>query len=321
MKIAKLNYQDKSKFNDLVLSHGTIFNTVKWTNIFENRISHYGIYDKGDNLIGGFITYKVSKFGFTFYRNPPCTPMIGPFLKINAKNPVKILDIWKKVLSLMTDFLDTLPYSVLSIALNRNVVDMQPFIWKKFKAIPGYTYVLDISLAKENIWKRFSDVRRNDINKGIKDGLQVTQITDLKIVRSLVLKSFFRQDKQVNEYIINRILFNFATSNNSFAFATYKNEIPIACSFCIYDKDTAYYLLGGYDHENKHHGAGALSVWESIKYVKEMGLQYFDFEGSMNQNIERYFRGFGGQLTPYYTINKAKLPIELLMKFFRRDLF
>jgi len=52
-----------------------------------------------------------------------------------------------------------------------------------------------------------------------------------------------------------------------------------------------------------------------------LGIKYFDFEDSMIRQIERYFRGFGGKLTLYYRINKAKLPLEILLKFYRRELF
>jgi len=41
----------------------------------------------------------------------------------------------------------------------------------------------------------------------------------------------------------------------------------------------------------------------------------------MIPQIKKYFRGFGGKLTPYYRINKAKLPIEILLKFFKREVF
>ena len=231
------------------------------------------------------------------------------------------MDTWKKTLSLITDFIEKLPYSIVSISLNKNIIDMQPFIWEKFKVVPGYTYLLDLSVSIEDIRKRMSNERRKNINKGQKDGLLTKKVYDFKIIKTLVLKTFSRQDNKINEFYLNKILFKFANNNNSFAFATYQNDEPIACSFCIHDSNTAYYLLGGHDSENKHHGAGALSMWEAIKYAKDSGLKYFDFEGSMIPQIEKYFRGFGGQLTPYYRINKAKLPVEIFLKFFKRELF
>ena len=166
-----------------------------------------------------------------------------------------------------------------------------------------------------------SEERRRNVRKAIKDGLIVKQVDDFGIVKFLILKTFSRQKMTVSENHLDKIFLEFAAKENSFAFVTFAKEKPIAATFCIYDKDTAYYLLGGYDYETKHHGAGASAMWEAIKYTKKLGLKYFDFEGSMVPQIERYFRGFGGQLTPYYRINKAKLPLEILLKFFKRELF
>ncbi len=321
VKISELNMHDESSFNKLACFHGTIFNTIEWTNVFSNDINRYGIYNKASELIGGFSLYKEKKFGFSMYRTPPFTPAIGPFLRIDARNPVSVMDMWKKTLTLMADFVDKLPYSIVSFGFNNNMIDMQPFIWRKFKVIPRYTYLLDLTIPIEDIWSRMSNERRKNINKGLKDGLSVRKITDFEIIRSLVIKTFSRQKMAINTFYLNKILFEFANKDNSFAFTTFKNDTPIACSFCIRDKNTAYYLLGGYNHESKHHGAGTLSIWEAIKCAKDSGAKYFDFEGSMVTQIERYFRGFGGQLTPYYTINKAKLPLEIVLKFFKRELY
>ncbi len=320
MNISEIQKKDEPAFDAMALEYGTLFIGSQWTSIF-NGVRRYGIYNKGQELIGGFITYREKKFGLSIYRNPPYTPDIGPFLKVDASNPVSIMDNWKKALSLIADFLEQLPYSVMSFAVNPNTLDMQPFIWKKFKVIPGYTYILDLSKSVDDIWKGMSNERRKNINKGLKDSLSTQKADNLEIVRSLVLKTYSRQEKTTNEFYLNKVLFDYANDNNSFSYVTYQNDRPIACTFCIFDKKTVYYLLGGYDSNRKHHGAGAMAMWESIKYAKDSGLLYFDFEGSMNQNIEKYFRGFGGQLTPYYRINKAKLPLEIIMKFFKRELF
>ncbi len=321
MKIKKINEDEYAGFNQLSRLYGTIFYTTGWIKLFDNKIQCYGIYNKGNELIGGFILYKEKKFGFTLYCNPPFTPTIGPFLKIDAQNSVSLMSTWKEVLSIMADFIGNLPYSVVTFALNNNIIDMQPFIWNNFKVVPKYTYLIDLSLSLENIWKNMSSVRKRNINRAKKDGLQARKTTDYKLVKDLVKKTLNRQNVKINEIYLDKILFEFANDENSFSFITFNNDTPIAASFFIYDKKTIYYSLGGYDENCKHHGAGALSLWQAIELAKSMELQYFDFEGSMVPEIEKYFRGFGGQLTPFYTINKAKLPIEILLKFYRRNLF
>lgn len=321
MKIERLNEKNKENYEKMAINEGVIFNRLSWLKMFNDKVQIYGIYDKGNNLIGGFHLYKQKKFAFTIYRNPPFTPTIGPFLEIKAKNPVVIMNKRKEILSLMADFFKKLSYSVISISLNKNIIDTQPFIWRKFKVIPGYTYIIDLEKSTHDIRKEMSAVRRNDINKALRDGLIVKYNDNLKIIESLVLKTFLRQNKKTDQYYLNKVLFEFANKNNSFNFATFQNNKPIAIVFCVYDKSTAYYLLGGYDSKNSHHGAGALAIWEAIKFAKKLGIKYFDFEGSMVPQIEKYFRGFGGKLIPYYRINKAKLPLEILLKFYRRELF
>jgi len=320
MKIREIKSDGIEKYKTSSFTYSSIFSTYEWLKVFDN-LSIYGIFDEGDNLIGGFYLYKEKKFGLTIYRNPPFTPFIGPFVKIEAQNPVKITNKYRETLSLMAESLDKLSCSIISVSLRRNIIDTLPFIWRKFKVVPGYTYILDLDRSLDDIYKNMTDERRNDIKKGVKDELIVEKTNDYNIVKSLVIKTFLRQKKEINKEMINKILFDFANNNNSFAFVTFKDKEPIATVFCVHDKQTSYYLLGGYNFENKHHGAGPLALWESIRYSKEIGLKYFDFEGSMITQIEKYFRGFGGKLTPYYRINKAKLPIEILLKFFKRELF
>jgi hypothetical protein len=41
----------------------------------------------------------------------------------------------------------------------------------------------------------------------------------------------------------------------------------------------------------------------------------------MLKGVEKFFRSFGPELVPYFTINKASLPLEILLKFKKRELF
>jgi len=41
----------------------------------------------------------------------------------------------------------------------------------------------------------------------------------------------------------------------------------------------------------------------------------------MLPEVERFFRGFGGDLVPYFTVNKAWLPLEFMLKLLKREQF
>jgi len=300
----------------------SIFLSIKWLSIFNDALKCYGIYNNEQKIIGGFTLYNEKKIGLiTYYRNPLYSPTINLFFKNKSQNKSKILSENKKLLMTLADFFSHLPYHILSVYLPGQFTDMQPFFWKGFKTIPNYTYIIDLKEDIQVIEKNFSTKRRNDIKKAIHDGVESKISHDHNITKELVLNTFNRKQKSINENIIDKILFNFADNSNSFSFISYQDNKPIAGSFYIYDQQKIYYLLGGYNNNNKHNGAGALSIFNAIKYAKKSGIDKFDFEGSMIPEVEKFFRGFGGNLVPYYSINRAKMPIEIMLKFVKRSMY
>jgi hypothetical protein len=320
VSIRKLTYTDNEIYESLLTDDGTIFNEQKWLMLYGNLLEHFGIFDKDNKLIGAFYLYKSVKFGITYYITPPYTPHIGLIYKNKTSNKANALTYNKTIISEIADFINVLPCSFLTIAFPLTIIDLQPFIWKKFKVTPNYTYQLDLSLSESELFQNMSSDKRNSLKKADKDGLKTIQVNDYKIVKQLILKTFSRKKKSVDSEFINKILNTFATSQNSFAFVSYNNDKPICAAFCILDNHTCYYLLGGYDNDNKHQAAGVIVIWQCILHAKQKNLKIFDFEGSMLPEVEKYFRGFGGNLIPYYRVSKAKLVVELGLKLIKKEL-
>jgi hypothetical protein len=305
----------------LAREHGSVFNAVAWTGLFGDALTRYGIYDAGGALRGGFCLFREKRLGLTVLRDPPFTPEIGPFFEHAAQHPVARLEESRDVLTALADFLDSLHPAVVSLSLARAVTDCLPFCWRDYKVVPSYTYLLPLSQTDEAILGAMSVGRRNDIQKAVRDGLRAERMEDYSTIATLVEATFARQEKDAKREYVKRILFSFARPDNSYTFVVFSNGVPIAGTFIVHDTETAFYLLGGYQSEGKHHGAGALAMFESIRHARGLGLRTFDFEGSVIPAIEKYFRGFGGKLTPYYRVNKAWLPLEMVLKLFKRGLF
>jgi hypothetical protein len=82
-----------------------------------------------------------------------------------------------------------------------------------------------------------------------------------------------------------------------------KEGEPLGAVWIAWDEKRAYYLLGGYDHSAKSNNAVALAMWRAIQFTAtDLKLPEFDFEGSAIPAVERFFRKFGGTLTPYHCI-------------------
>lgn len=321
MAIKRLDKDHLPPYNILANESGSIFNSLPWINLYGTNLEHYGIFDNDQKLVAAFYLYKTKQFGLTYYKNPPYSPHIGLCYKNKSANKANALAFDKNLNTELADFILSLNYGLLTLALPATVKDAQPFIWKKFKTIPNYTYHVDLQLPVDQLLQNMASDKRNSLKKAEKDGIKTVFNPNYKIVEELILKTFSRKQKSVDAVFVNKILHQFANADNSFAFVSYLNDRPISCAFCLVDKTTCYYLLGGYDSEHKHQGAGVSTIWQAILYAKAKGLQTFDFEGSMLPEVEKFFRGFGGNLVPYFTINRAILPAEIALKFIKRELF
>jgi len=153
----------------------------------------------------------------------------------------------------------------------------------------------------------------NDTNANIKTDVRKAQKI-LNVVNDLPFEEFYRiilfTYKRQNLEV--RYTYKFLKGILDKAFE--KNVGKIFCAvdsqsrchavvFLVWDKNTAYYLVGGADPELRNSGAASLCVWEAIKFSATVSSS-FDFEGSMVEGIERFFRGFGAKQKPYSRIIK-----------------
>jgi len=305
----------------LLKEKGSVFNSPDWLSLFVDALLHFGIFNGDNKLIGTFHIYKTTMQGLKVLRNAPFMPHIGLFADNPAQSVSSSISYEKDLLTQLAGTISSVPHSMITISLPFYYKDLQPFIWKEFKVVPGYTYRLKLDASEENLLANLSSNKRRALKKMEEENLRTELTTDYKLVESLVLKTFSRKNKKTEEDLLNKIFFEFANEQNSFAYITYRNNEPVSTAFCIHDSKTAYYMLGGYDQENTHYAAGVSSMWNCILEAKRRKLEVFDFEGSMIPEVEQYFRDFGGEIIPYYTINKATLPVEIYLKLKRRAYF
>jgi len=311
---------DLGQWDALAIGHGCLFDSLRWTSLFEPRLRRIGMYDGGGDLRGGFCVWEERRFGLRVLRNPPFTPHIGPFFECRATNPAARTDETRDVVEAMANFLDHSGAAVISLDLGLGVTDCLPFHWRGFKVVPQYTYRIDLRQDEDRILASMSVDRRNDIRKAQKDGVEVAEVPTTDDLRPLVDETFGRQEKAFPREVMNTIFKGFPPGENSFCFMGRESGQPVAGIFAVHDARTAYYLVGGHG-KGAHHGAGALAMWHAILKAKALGLEVLDFEGSIIPPIERYFRGFGGVLTPYLSVHKAWLPLEMGLKLVMRGLF
>jgi lipid II:glycine glycyltransferase (peptidoglycan interpeptide bridge formation enzyme) len=274
------------------------------------------IVEKGGEIWATMPYCVKKKFGFTLITMPLLTQTLGPYIKY-PKNQK-----YYKKLSWEKEIMNTLIGQLIKFDyFNQNwhysVTNWLPFYWKKFKQTTRYTYIIE-NLTIEELEKNFeTDVRRR-IKKAIKAGVEIFESNDIKRFYELNKMTFKRQNLSIPysfEFVKN--LYEKAKDKNAVKmyFAKYKDEI-IAANFLVYDENTVYYLMGGIDSTKKNLGGMDLLLYDSIKFALNNGRK-FDFEGSMIESIEKYFRSFGAIQKPYFAVYKFNSKILEFVQCFR----
>ncbi len=313
MKLKLINKKDYTAFNSIISTHGCLFNTEQWLNIYNtSKLKILGVFDNNENLIGVFNYYESKKLLMKMIVTPPFSPNNGFFIINPAQNKSNRITFEKEALQLIAEYFSKKNPSIFASAFPVNYQDMQHFTWKGFQSTVRYTYHIQLNQTEDEIYNNLTTEKRKSLKKAEKDNIICSKENDYKIVLDLVLKTFSRIEKTPDTQLLKKIFFEFANESNSFAFVSKANDTTIAASFCVFDNKKAYYLFGGYHSEEKHHGAGVSSMYNCILHAKKIGLEIFDFEGSMIKEVEKYFREFGGDLIPYFEVKKTNKLISLI---------
>jgi len=274
---------------------------------------------KGGHTVASMPYFKTKKSFFNIITLPNLTQTMGVYIKYPKGQKYYKRLSWEK--ELMTKLIEQLPKVDYFIQnFDHNITNWLPFFWKGFEQTTRYTYIIE-NITIEELEKNLeTDIRRRR-RKAYEVGVEIIEGKDIKKFYELNELTFMRQGISIPytfEFI--KKLYDSCKKNNAVKmyFAKYENEI-IAANFLIYDEATVYYLMGGIDPNYKDLGAMDIIQLESIKFALENDRK-FDFEGSMIESIEKYFRSFGAIQKPYFMITKTDskiLKIRQVLKFLK----
>jgi len=249
---------------------------------------------------------------------PPLTQKLGPYIKYPQGQKYYKKLSWEK--EIMNELIDQLPkFDYFYQQWDYTITNWLPFYWRGFKQTIRYTYKIDKEIDINILEKDFeTDVRRRRRRKASELGIKIINNENIEVFYELNIMTFERKNKSVpyNFDLVKKI-YEITKKNNSskLSFAFY-NEKAISAAFLVSDSNSVYYLMGGIDSLYKDLGGMDLILYNSIKWTLNQGKN-FDFEGSIVENIEKYFRSFGSIQTPYfavYKINSKLLKIRECLK-------
>ena len=273
--------------------------------MYTDNVQAYGLFDAAHQLQGTFLLFHKHKLGAGYTITSPLAPHIGlNYVQASEKRVGKqshSKDVHRSIASYLKARKDILT----EVALSTEENDSQPYTWDDFEVRPRHSYLLGLEQSEDELLSAMTPERRKNIRKAEEEGLSVIRTEDADRCYSLLLKTIERQAINIDKSILKRLLEEPSLAENRSLYLCQSEGKDLAASVVVWDDHRSYYLIGGYDPEGSHQGAGTLNLWQAIKDAKVRGNRIFDFEGSQLPEVERYFRGFGGELHTFFQISRT----------------
>lgn len=188
-----------------------------------------------------------------------------------------------------------------------------PFRWMGYHLEPWFTYrISDLEDCGE-LYSGFNKTAKKNI-KSAKNKVTVHDETDIDVLLDLLDKTFEAQGRKnpMSKEVIRRIVETCdRNGHGQYMDARDKESNVHSCAYFVYDERVCYYLFGASDPRFRSSGAQSLILWEGIQMAAGKSAA-FDFEGSMVEGIENFFRQFGGRCIPYYEVRKNGLSGDIM---------
>jgi len=273
--------------------------------------------EKGGNIFATMPYVLTKRLTMVSIHQPTLTQTMGIYFKYPVKQKYyKKLSFEKEMIE---NILKKVPrFGRFTQSFDYTHTNLLPFYWAGFDIKVNYTYVIE-NITIEDLEKNLeTDIRRRR-RKAFDVGVEVYESKDIKKFYELNKMTFTRQGCEMPyDFEFIKKLYNNCKKNNAckMFFAKDRDGAVIAGNFLIYDESTVYYLMGGIDPDKRDLGGMDVVQYESIKFALESDRK-FDFEGSMIESIEKYFRSFGAIQKPYFNVSKTNsklLKIRQLIK-------
>jgi hypothetical protein len=253
------------------------------------------------------------RLGIRVITMPILTPTLGPWILQSEGKKVTQASDEKE---LMQDLIAKLPrFDAFRQRFAPEITNWLPFYWAGYGSDLHYTYRIDTHQTREEIWQNFRHSLRTRIRRaqklytirddiGVEDFIRLNQMTfDRKQIETRVTPALIHR---LEEACSKRKCRSIVSAVD--ASGTVQGMI-----YLIWDHEVVYYIMAGSTLQGKQDSVHALLLWEGIQWSMET-RRLFDFEGSMIEPVERFFRTFGARQVPILNIHKERPLMGGLLK-------
>ncbi len=303
----KHNEIDKKKWDDCIL-HSINSNAYAFSWFLDT------VHEGWDALIEDNysrvmpLTLK-TKFGITYFLQPFFTQQLGVY-STDILNPAKV-----------DEFITSIPSSVKLIDINVN--HFNSIGNEKSNTIQNVNYLLDLIGDYNKLASGYSTNTKRNLKKSLKNNLSF-----VKGVKPEDIISLFRNNKgtevgtwkDADYLVLRRLLYTAIHKGMGFTCGVYTEHNEL-CTGAFFLKTNSHlvFLFSGSNKIAKDVGAMTFLIDTVIK-TNSPGTRILDFEGSNNQNLARFYKGFGSQKSEYsrLKINRLNFVFKFILNLIKK---
>lgn len=252
---------------------------------------------------------KVSKkYGIHYVFNPPFCQYVGIFFgEMDKLNNTLEFALKKRLVSAIVERIPR-HVRVFNVKFAPEFDYPLPLHWAGFELQTRYSYWLDNQPDKAAIFQNFAESTRKYVNKATRKGLKTRQVENID---GIIRLSKQQNNFQFDEKLLKRLweaLRKHATAT-AMEVVDDNGQLHAGILYCQFQHKIIH-LFGAFQPESGKLGVMPLAFWKSIEMAGPE-VRVIDFEGSMLESIENFFRNFGTKPVPYLQIKKNTFPKPL----------
>jgi len=296
----------KDKYRSLCRTEDSIPIFLKdwWLDAVSDEQWDVALLEEGGTIKAAMPYRTVRKMGFKLLNMPTLTSGWGPWIKYPADQ--KYASRLSYEHQTITQLISQLPsFDYFNQRFRYTITNGLPYYWKGFSLTTRYTYVIRDLQQLDKVWNTMSSSARSQIRKAEKT-VRVIITEDVTDLYRLSVSLFKRQKEKIPytlEFLKKLDVACKEHQSGRIFLAVDENNRVQASLYLVWDKQSAYYLGGGTDPEAVG-GTFSLLMWKAIEYAATVTCE-FNFEGSMLESVERFFRSFGPEQIPYLQVQKV----------------
>jgi hypothetical protein len=248
------------------------------------------------------------KFGVSYLFQPYFTQQLGVFSK--SKLSPKVVET----------FIRHIPSRFKFAEINLNCFNK--ISSEKFRVSRNSNFLLDLINPYDRIAKKYTTNTRRNLKKSAAQKLSLS-----KNIKPEELIALFRNNrgagltkwKAAHYHILQRIMYTAIYKRRGMLYGIYTefNEL-CAAAFFLKNNNRLVFLFSGANQTARETGAMTLLI-DSVIREHASSSTVFDFEGSNDANLARFYRGFGAKKNTYpaLQINKLRFPVKQMFNIYK----